>query len=294
MFMKIFTVLTISFNNIFTIPQNINNDKTTVNSLIRNKRQNNKVYDFEIRNLEKIRFLTERQDHDLLKVEIRTEDNINANIDKQLPNLKNVKIFSLEFNAELVNNRIKQKDFQKITNTYGTKIDTSGLNFYTWMISVPNKTIRIKTQGTELLTFEHGSTNNYRLNNTNDFNIEIEKDSTNIDLPITTTKFDGNHKYNDVIDNLDYLMIHRGDFDKFNYSYLYWTPVFNFIDTLEKGYYKEFTIKNHGFKDESYFYHKTSTILPNSEIIDPTNATKIEVIKKIKKRLNRLLALLIY
>ncbi|WP_342223785.1 hypothetical protein [Spiroplasma endosymbiont of Asaphidion curtum] len=215
MFMKIFTVLTISFNNIFTIPQNINNDKTTVNSLIRNKRQNNKVYDFEIRNLEKIRFLTERQDHDLLKVEIRTEDNINANIDKQLPNLKNVKIFSLEFNAELVNNRIKQKDFQKITNTYGTKIDTSGLNFYTWMISVPNKTIRIKTQGTELLTFEHGSTNNYRLNNTNDFNIEIEKDSTDIDLPITTTKFDGNHKYNDVIDNLDYLMIHRGDFDKF-------------------------------------------------------------------------------
>ncbi|WP_338981376.1 hypothetical protein [Spiroplasma endosymbiont of Eupeodes luniger] len=54
-------------------------------------------------------------------------------------------------------------------------------------------------------------------------------------------------------------MIHRGDFDKFNYSYLYWTPVFNFIDTLEKGYYKEFMIKNHGFKDESYFYHKTSS-----------------------------------
>ncbi len=33
MFMKIFTVLIISFNNIFTIPQNINNDKTTTNSL---------------------------------------------------------------------------------------------------------------------------------------------------------------------------------------------------------------------------------------------------------------------
>ncbi|WP_342264451.1 hypothetical protein [Spiroplasma endosymbiont of Clivina fossor] len=75
MFMKIFTVLTISFNNIFTIPPNINNDKTTANSLIRNKRQGNKVYDFEIRNLEKIRFLTERQDRDLLKVEITTEDN---------------------------------------------------------------------------------------------------------------------------------------------------------------------------------------------------------------------------
>ncbi|WP_342262475.1 hypothetical protein [Spiroplasma endosymbiont of Dromius quadrimaculatus] len=286
MFMKIFTVLIIGFNNIFITPQNIKNDKITTQSLIRNKRQSNKVYDFEIRNLKKIRFLTERQDHDLLKVEIRTEENINANIDKQLPNLKNVKIFSLEFNAELVNNRIKQKDFQKITNTYGTKIDTSGLNFYTWMINIPNKTIRIKAQGTELLTFEHDDTNNYRLNKTNNFEIEIEKDSTDIELPTTTTDFDGNHNYNDVVDNLDYLMIHRGDFDKFNYSYLYWTPVFNFIDTLEKGYYKEFTIKNHGFKDESYFYHKTSTILPNSEIIDPTNATKIEVIKKIKKRLN--------
>ncbi|WP_215825997.1 hypothetical protein [Spiroplasma endosymbiont of 'Nebria riversi'] len=284
MFMKIFTVLTISFNNIFTIPSNINNDKTTVQSLIRNKRQNNKVYYFEIRNLEKIRFLTERQDHNLLKVEITTEDNIKANIDKQLSNLKNVKIFSLEFNAELVNNRIKQKDFQKITNTYGTKIDTSGLNFYTWMIKIPNKTIRIKAQGTELLTFEHDNTDNYTLNSTNDFEIETKKESTDIELPTTTTNFVGNYKYSDVIDNLDYLMIHRGDFDKFNYSYLYWTPVFNFIDTLEKGYYKEFTIKNYGFKNESYFYHKNSTILPNSEIIDPTNATKIEVIKKIKKK----------
>ncbi|WP_338967510.1 hypothetical protein [Spiroplasma endosymbiont of Lonchoptera lutea] len=257
--MKIFTVLIIGFNNIFTIPQKINNDEVTTHSLIRNKRESNKVYDFEIRNLEKIRFLTERQDHDLLKVEIRTEENINANIDKQLPNLKNVKIFSLEFNAELVNNIIKQKDFQKITNTYGKKIDTSGLNFYTWMINIPNKTIKIKAQGTELLTFEHDDTNNYRLNKTNNFEIEIEKDTTDIELPTTNTKFDGNHNYNDVVDNLDYLMIHRGDFDKFNYSYLYWTPVFNFIDTLEKGYYKEFTIKNHGFKSESYFYHKNST-----------------------------------
>ncbi|WP_342263381.1 hypothetical protein [Spiroplasma endosymbiont of Clivina fossor] len=55
MFMKIFTVLTISFNNIFTIPSNINNDETTT-QLIRNKRQSNRVYDFEIRNLEKVQF----------------------------------------------------------------------------------------------------------------------------------------------------------------------------------------------------------------------------------------------
>ncbi|WP_375315251.1 hypothetical protein [Spiroplasma endosymbiont of Tipula paludosa] len=48
MFMKIFTVLTISFNNIFTIPSNINNDKTTTQSLIRNKRQNNESYELKL------------------------------------------------------------------------------------------------------------------------------------------------------------------------------------------------------------------------------------------------------
>ncbi|WP_215826881.1 hypothetical protein [Spiroplasma endosymbiont of 'Nebria riversi'] len=55
MFMKIFTVLTISFNNIFTIPPNINNDKTTI-QLIRTKRQSDKIYNFEIENLKKVYF----------------------------------------------------------------------------------------------------------------------------------------------------------------------------------------------------------------------------------------------
>ncbi|WP_375315252.1 hypothetical protein [Spiroplasma endosymbiont of Tipula paludosa] len=114
------------------------------------------------------------------------------------------------------------------------------------------------------------------------------KPSTDIDLPETTTKFDGNHNYNDIIDNLDYLMIHRGDFDKFNYSYLYWTPVFNFIDTLEKGYYKEFTIKNHGFKDESYFYHKTSS---DKNVVNE-NVLKIKAFNKTLIAGNKYLQLL--
>ncbi len=47
MFMKIFTVLTISFNNIFTIPPNINNEKTAV-QLVRNKRKTQyKTYDLK-------------------------------------------------------------------------------------------------------------------------------------------------------------------------------------------------------------------------------------------------------
>ncbi|WP_215826627.1 hypothetical protein [Spiroplasma endosymbiont of 'Nebria riversi'] len=107
-------------------------------------------------------------------------------------------------------------------------------------------------------------------------------------MPETITGFDGNHNYNDFIDNLDYLMIRRGDFDKFNLSRknsyppgfieevvfkkLSFSSFGNVItiktehgsivgnnEFLEKGYYKEFTIKNQGFKDENYFYHKTST-----------------------------------
>ncbi len=288
MFMKIFTVLIISFNNIFTIPQNINNDKATSQSLIRNKRQSNKVYDFEIRNLEKVRFWISNSTNNITQVQINKIDNNNLN--EKLPELRNLENLSFLFTQKLQNNQSKQDKIRQLINTVGQ--ETAMRN--TWVI---NKKITIKAQGTNLDDCKYDSLGNispayddnkidYILRSTNDFEIEIEKDSTDIDLPETTTKFDGNHNYNDVVDNLDYLMIHRGDFDKFNYSYLYWTPVFNFINTLEKGYYKEFTIKNHGFKDESYFYHKTSTILPNSEIIDPTNATKIEVIKKIKKRLN--------
>ncbi|WP_342277564.1 hypothetical protein [Spiroplasma endosymbiont of Nephrotoma flavescens] len=46
--MKIFTVLIISFNNIFTIPQNINNEKTTV-QLVRNKRESKETYELNLK-----------------------------------------------------------------------------------------------------------------------------------------------------------------------------------------------------------------------------------------------------
>ncbi|WP_342263608.1 hypothetical protein [Spiroplasma endosymbiont of Clivina fossor] len=271
MFMKIFTVLIISFNNIFTIPQNINNDKTTTNSLIRSKRQSNKVYNFEIKNLEKVNFWVLNSTNSISEVNIYKKDN--SNLNEKLPELKNLNDFTFQFTKELQNNQDKQEKIRNLITTYGQKIKENS-TYKTWVI---NKKITIKAQGTDLYNFkDFFDKTNYRLNKTNNFEIEIEKDSTDIDLPITTTKFDGNHKYDDIIDNLDYLMIHRGDFDKFNYSYLYWTPVFNFIDTLEKGYYKEFTIKNHGFKNESYFYHKTSS----SEDEINTNILKIKAFNK--------------
>ncbi|WP_346350392.1 hypothetical protein [Spiroplasma endosymbiont of Calodromius spilotus] len=251
--MKIFTLLIIGFNNIFTIPQNINNDKPT-SQLIRNKRQNDKIYNFEIKNLEKVNFWILNSTNSVAEINIYKKDN--SNLNKKLPELKNLNDFTFQFTKELQNNQDKQEKIKNLITTYGQKIKENS-TYKTWVI---NKKITIKAQGTDLYNFkDFFDKTNYRLNKTNNFEIEIEKDSTDIDLPTTTIKFDGNHNYNDVIENLDYLMIHRGDFDKFNYSYLYWTPVFNFIDTLEKGYYKEFTIKNHGFKDESYFYHKTSS-----------------------------------
>ncbi|WP_346350307.1 hypothetical protein [Spiroplasma endosymbiont of Calodromius spilotus] len=275
--MKIFTVLIISFNNIFTIPQNINNDEITTQSLIRNKKESNKVYNFEIKNLEKVEFWISNTK--IVRAQIYKKDN--SSLNEKLPELKNLNNFTFLFTQKFQNNQSKQKEIRQLITTHGTKIENEDDK---WVI---NKKITIKAQGTDLNVWTNNNlTKDYFLENINEFKIEIEKNSTDIDLPTTTIKFDGNHNYNDVIENLDYLMIHRGDFDKFNYSYLYWTPVFNFIDTLEKGYYKEFTIKNHGFKNESYFYHKNSTTLSNSEIIDPTNATKIEIIKKIKKRLN--------
>ncbi|WP_342264753.1 hypothetical protein [Spiroplasma endosymbiont of Clivina fossor] len=259
MFMKIFTVLIISFNNIFTIPQNINNDKITT-QLVRNKREDNKIYDFEIKNLQKVKFYFSPSKNYLTQVQINKIDNNNLN--EKLPELRYLNNLSFKFTQELQNNQSKQNKIRQLITTHGQEItEINGSKF--WVI---NKKITIKAQGTNLTNFKESVINNiwdYTLNSTNDFEIETKKESTDIELPTTTTNFDGNHKYSDIIDNLDYLMIHRGDFDKFNYSYLYWTPVFNFIDTLEKGYYKEFTIKNHGFKNESYFYHKTSTDLNN-------------------------------
>ncbi|WP_342189523.1 hypothetical protein [Spiroplasma endosymbiont of Dilophus febrilis] len=71
-------------------------------------------------------------------------------------------------------------------------------------------------------------------------------------LPTEITKNDGEYQYNQFQDKLDYLMIQRRDFDKFNYSYLYWVPIFNFFDENFK-YMNEISIKLNGFKQNSKF-----------------------------------------
>ncbi|WP_339024987.1 hypothetical protein [Spiroplasma endosymbiont of Agriotes lineatus] len=274
MFMKIFTMIIISFNNIFIIPWNINNDKTTTESIIRKKRQNNQIYEKEVKldNLKEVEIENiQQQHHDELKIIIKVPIIINKkNLEEVLKERPKPTNDKLEFITPVFSkNNEKRKNIEDLTRKYG-KIINQNNNRKTYKIQ---KSIQL-----EMTINYYDHSNGYRIgiNPRKTFIIKTEKDTTDIGLPSITINFDGNHNYNDIVDNLDYLMIHRGDFDKFNYSYLYWTPVFNFIDTLEKGYYKEFTIKNHGFKDENYFYHKTSS---DKNIVNE-NVLKIKTFNK--------------
>ncbi|WP_346350387.1 hypothetical protein [Spiroplasma endosymbiont of Calodromius spilotus] len=219
--MKIFTVLIISFNNIFTIPQNINNDEITTQSLIRNKRQNNQIYEKEVKleNLKEVEIENIQQHHDELKIIIKVPININKkNLEEVLKERPKPTNDKLEFitPAFSKNNEIR-KNIEDLTGKYG-KIINQNNNRKTYKIQ---KFIQLEMT---INYYDHSSGYRIEINPRKTFIIKTEKDTTDIDLPEITKKFDGNHNYNDVVDNLDYLMIHRGDFDKFNYSYLYWTP----------------------------------------------------------------------
>ncbi|WP_342189706.1 hypothetical protein [Spiroplasma endosymbiont of Dilophus febrilis] len=283
MFMKIFTVLIISFNNIFTIPQNINNDKSTAQSLIRSKRQNNESYEL---NLKKSKLTLKSSKDDNSKWNQKWEIKVNVEnefIPKNLP--PRMKLNDWEFYVDK-NDKITLPILKSLE--YDLNWEKNSEPRY-WenkdFLSYQNK----KLKNIKMKVQEWDKNERYAKWKILEFNAQSEiKPSTDIDLSEKTTKFDGNYNYNDVVDNLDYLMIHRGDFDKFNYSYLYWTPVFNFIDTLEKGYYKEFTIKNYGFKNESYFYHKTSS---DKNVVNE-NVLKIKAFNKTLIAGNKYLQLL--
>ncbi|WP_338967939.1 hypothetical protein [Spiroplasma endosymbiont of Lonchoptera lutea] len=83
--MKIFTVLIISFNNIFTIPQNINNDKSTAQSLIRSKRQNNESYELNLKK-SKLTLKSSKDDNSKWNQKWETKVNVeNEFMPKNLP-----------------------------------------------------------------------------------------------------------------------------------------------------------------------------------------------------------------
>ncbi|WP_215826213.1 hypothetical protein [Spiroplasma endosymbiont of 'Nebria riversi'] len=93
-----------------------------------------------------------------------------------------------------------------------------------------------------------------------------EKDNEQ-SLPTTITKNDGEYQYNQFQDKLDYLMIQRRDFDKFNYSYLYWVPIFNFFDDNFK-YMSEISIKLNGFKQNSKLSLSRKNSYPYPDMIE--------------------------
>ncbi|WP_339025291.1 hypothetical protein [Spiroplasma endosymbiont of Agriotes lineatus] len=173
MFMKIFTVLTISFNNIFTIPPNINNDKTTI-QLIRTKRQSDKIYNFEIENLEKVYFHLLRDKNRVGEINMYQKDNINLN--KKLPELKNLNKLIFLFTKEFYNNQDKQDKITKLITTYRQKITgPNGPNIKPHELWIINKKITIKVQSTKLEIWDNSdNTIDYTLRNTSNFEIKIE------------------------------------------------------------------------------------------------------------------------
>ncbi|WP_338968780.1 hypothetical protein [Spiroplasma endosymbiont of Lonchoptera lutea] len=180
--MKIFTVLTISFNNIFTIPSNINNDKTTTQSLIRNKRQNNESYELKLSS---------------------AKITINKYAGVPIENIEN--LYYLDFSEEDKNELLNapkwiKNQYGSLNNAYFYKNDNGWKSIQKLGINITDK---IKFKGNKI---------NLKLTRWKSIMklVAIEaktetKPSTDIDLPETTTKFDGNHNYNDIIDNLDYL-----------------------------------------------------------------------------------------
>ncbi|WP_339023971.1 hypothetical protein [Spiroplasma endosymbiont of Agriotes lineatus] len=86
-------------------------------------------------------------------------------------------------------------------------------------------------------------------------------------LPTEITKNDGEYDYTQFQDKLDYLMIQRRDFDKFNYIYLYWVSVFNFFDNNFK-YMNEISIKLNGFKQNSKFSLSRKNSYPELDMME--------------------------
>jgi hypothetical protein len=173
---------------------------------------------------------------------IKFQDNIDLPL-----KIKRTRIFSLSLgnkNKDWINfyknNGIKKNydDFSYLDSDFGYEI---------------SEIIKVKITFTKSIGLSYSITSFYA-----EMPSLPEKDNEQ-PLPTEITKNDGEYQYNQFQDKLDYLMIQRRDFDKFNYSYLYWVPIFNFFDDNFK-YMSEISIKLNGFKQNSKFSlsHKNS------------------------------------
>ncbi|WP_339025392.1 hypothetical protein [Spiroplasma endosymbiont of Agriotes lineatus] len=135
MFMKIFTVLIIGFNNIFTILKNINKSKA-ITQLNRNKRQINETYEFTLSKA-KINWMWDgfRQNFSIALSEFdKNESGLNKlPIDfKNTLAIKNSYIYLDEKGiSTLKTDNLGRNGDLKVTNIKGKIIKTR--NFYNWL-----------------------------------------------------------------------------------------------------------------------------------------------------------------
>ncbi|WP_375315341.1 hypothetical protein [Spiroplasma endosymbiont of Tipula paludosa] len=142
-----------------------------------------------------------------------------------IPNVKSVMIDFTKSDILLPNFLLPQKQFylasSEFTNLYnknGVYKKINGYRIYNFTYDVDSywleEIVNVK------ISFEKVSSL-YRIVL---FSAEMpplpEKDNEQ-PLPTKITKNDGEYQYTQFQDKLDYLMIQRRDFDKFNYSYLY-------------------------------------------------------------------------
>ncbi|WP_339024277.1 hypothetical protein [Spiroplasma endosymbiont of Agriotes lineatus] len=124
--------------------------------------QKNKVFDFKIKNLEKVEFWISNTK--IVRVQIYKKDN--SSLNEKLPELKNLNNFTFLFTQKFQNNQIKQEEIRQLITTHGTKIENEDDK---WVI---NKKITIKAQGTELNVWTNNNlTKDYFLENINEFKL---------------------------------------------------------------------------------------------------------------------------
>ncbi|WP_339024274.1 hypothetical protein [Spiroplasma endosymbiont of Agriotes lineatus] len=165
---------TIALSTLTILPIVSCSKKTNESVEQKNKYNENKVYDFEIKDLEKVRFYFSITSNNIVQVNILKGNNVNINA--ELPSeLKNVRNFTFEFTKKLENNQSTQKEIKQLINTHGQE-KTNFPNNHLFKLWIINKKIRIKAQGTNLNDFKDEKNNsiNYVLEHTNNFEIEIE------------------------------------------------------------------------------------------------------------------------
>ncbi|WP_346350255.1 hypothetical protein [Spiroplasma endosymbiont of Calodromius spilotus] len=176
--MKILNIIALSTLTILPIVGCSKKENKSVEQKNETNNKKDKIYDFKIKGLEKVKFLILKNNNQLFVVNIDKKDNINLN--EKLSELKDLNTFTFWFTKEFENSQSKQKEIKQLITTHGQKMPDAHHNIpyrgvkrphEVWII---DKKITIKAQGTDFNNFKVDNITDYRLQETNDFEIEIE------------------------------------------------------------------------------------------------------------------------